>query len=116
MWASLPDDVREELLDPRFENRTHGTRGTYAKAADKGKGCRGPLCRKAERDQGANKYARRQARQGKVARTGLKDDKVRERDDLLALIADWHYRQRHLAKLNRLVMADDEPDDLEAAV
>lgn len=43
-WSELPDDVVEELLDPRFLNRTHHKKATYAK------GCRGPLCRKEERD------------------------------------------------------------------
>lgn len=114
MWDELPDDVREELADPRFSDRTHGIRGTYAKAADGGKGCRGPLCRKAERDEGAEKYARQRARQGKTARPGLKDEEVRARDEELSRIILWHRGQRELARLNRLVQTDS--DDYEAAV
>lgn len=44
MWADLPLDVFRELIDPRYENRTHGKKATGSV------GCRGPLCRKAERD------------------------------------------------------------------
>lgn len=117
MWAELPDDVIAELNDPRFENRTHGVRGTYAKAADGGKGCRGPLCRKAERDEGADKYARRRAKTGKTARTGLKDEEARARDELLDRIILWHKNQRALSRLNKLVQPDDDSEDeLEAAI
>lgn len=95
MWDSLPTDVYIELTDSRFANRTHGTRGTYAKGPTPGsKGCRGPLCRKAERDEGHSKYSRRQARLGKVARPGLKDDEARARDQLLADITAWHKQLR----------------------
>lgn len=117
MWAELPEDVIAELNDPRFENRTHGIRGTYAKAADGGKGCRGPLCRKAERDEGADKYARRRARDGKTARSGLKDEEARARDELLDQIILWHRTQREYARLNKLVHPDEtEEDELEAVI
>lgn len=116
MWDELPDDVKEELNDPRFSGRTHGKRGTYAKASDGGKGCRGPLCRKAERDEAQIKYAARRARAGhRPARVGLKDDDVRARDEQLAKIQLWHEGQRELARLNRLVQADLTVDDLEDA-
>ena len=44
MLDHLPDDVREELLDPKYFGRRHYSRATYAK------GCHGPLCKKAERE------------------------------------------------------------------
>lgn len=117
MWDSLPDDVREELNDPRFEGRVHGIRGTYAKCyRDGGKGCRGPLCRKAERDAGHEKYTRRQAARGatRAPRIGLRDDEVRARDEELAKIQLWHAGQMELRRLNRLVQPDLTPEDLEA--
>lgn len=116
MWDSLPDDVRAELEDPRFSGRTHGIRGTYAKCyKDGGKGCRGPLCRKAERDAGHERYAARQARRGAVrpARIGLRDEDVRARDEELSRIQLWHEGQIELARLNRLVQPDLTPEDLE---
>jgi hypothetical protein len=115
MWDKLPEDVREELTDPRFTGRTHGKRGTYARASDGGKGCRGPLCRKAERDEGHTRYARRQEKKGaeRPARVGLRDDQVRARDEELNTIQLWHEGQRELARLNRLVQPDLTPDDLE---
>lgn len=117
MWADLPDDVLAELNDERFENRTHGVRGTYARAADGGKGCRGPLCRKAERDSGEAKYARRRAKDGKSARSGLKDEEARARDELLDRITLWHRGQRELSRLNKLVQPDDDDDSvLKAAI
>lgn len=117
MWDELPEDVAEELADPRFTSRTHGTRGTYARASDGGKGCRGPLCKKAERDDAQAKYARRRENEGKKAEPGKKDDQARARDELLTRIQLWHSGQRYLAKLNRLVQSDDDPEDaLEAVI
>lgn len=123
MWDELPEDVLLEISDIRFASRTHGKRGTYARppagAAAGEKGCRGPLCRKAERDEAELKYARRRARLGKVARIGLKDDDVRARDELLDRIQQWHECERYLAKLNRLVQSDtdiEDDDDLQPAV
>lgn len=117
MWAELPDDVREELEDPRFTSRTHGTRGTYARASDGGKGCRGPLCKKAERDDAQKKYAARRAARGMKAEEGKKDEKARARDEELSKIQLWHCAQREMARLNRLVQVDVEPeDDLEAVI
>lgn len=46
MLDNLPDDVRQELLDPDYWGRKHYSRSTYAD------GCRGPFCRKSERDRG----------------------------------------------------------------
>jgi hypothetical protein len=113
MWAELPDDVLAELEDPNFENRTHGIRGTYARGNTPGtKGCRGPLCRKAERDDAELKYAARQAKLGKTTKKGVKNEEARARDELLARIILWHSGQRYLAKLNRLVQPDLEPEDI----
>lgn len=40
----FPDDVAEEVTNERFLNSTHGRAGTYTA------GCRGPLCRMAQRE------------------------------------------------------------------
>lgn len=109
MWDDLPDDVKLELLDPRFASRTHGKRGTYAKANDGKKGCRGPLCRKSERDDAEAKYIRRQANRGKKVIPGTKNEEARARDELLVRIQAWHEGERFLAKLNKLVQADLAP-------
>lgn len=118
MWDNLPDDVLTELKDPRFASRTHGTRGTYARATDGGKGCRGPLCKKAERDDGEAKYKRRREVQGKPHTVGEKNLKVRARDAELTKIQLWHAGQIYLAKLNKLVQPDLDPEEseLETAV
>lgn len=118
MWDELPDDVRTELLDPRFTSRTHGNRGTYARASDGGKGCRGPLCKKAERDDAEAKYKRRRQAQGKPYAVGEKNPEARARDELLTRIQLWHAGQIYLSKLNRLVQPDDDPEEseLETAV
>lgn len=118
MLDELPEDVLEELNDPRFLNRTHGTRGTYAKASDGGKGCRGPLCRKSERDEGHAKYARKRARDGKDARVGLLDEEARARDELLTRIIAWHRGVRVVVR-SSMYQPDTDPEDepeLEAAV
>lgn len=108
---NLPEDVIAELEDERFNTRTHGKRATA------GVGCNGPLCRKAERDAAHEKYSRKRQRAGKPpARVGLRDEKARERDELLEGIQLWHERVRELAKLNRLVQPDLTPEELEEAV
>jgi hypothetical protein len=116
MWDELPDDVRTELEDSRFASRTHGTRGTYAKASDGGKGCRGPLCKKAERDDAEKKYAQRQANRGKKVVPGSKNEDARARDELLTKIQNWHSGQRYLTRLNKLVQSDTEEEEVLEAV
>lgn len=102
MWDRLPDDVLAELTDKEYTGRTHGRRATYAQ------GCHGPLCKKSERDLGHEKYTERRARQGKPpARSGLKDDKARERDELLTQIQAWHDLMREYTRLNKLVRSDN---------
>lgn len=43
-------EILFELTDERFFNRTHGSRKTYDDH------CRGPLCRKSERDRSRRRY------------------------------------------------------------
>lgn len=53
MWADLPADIFAELKDAVYGTRQHYSRATYAL------GCRGPLCRKAERDRGRRRNEQR---------------------------------------------------------
>lgn len=43
---TLQRAIEKELANPKHSGRVHGRRGTYTL------GCRGPLCRKANRDYG----------------------------------------------------------------
>jgi len=87
MWdeIELPEnaDILLELCDKDYDGRTHATRATYAK------GCRGPLCRKAERDRGRERHAARQAEKG-LEVTRLATTKAQERDVFLDQIIAWH--------------------------
>lgn len=58
--TDLPLEVRQELEDPRFINRTHYKRNTYDA------GCSGPLCRKANREWMRIISMRRAHRKGKL--------------------------------------------------
>lgn len=88
MWDSLPADVLAELTDPLYINMSHHKKATY------GKGCRGPLCKKAERDEAraANKALAEVS--GRVYKPRWTT--AQARDPELAAIARWHQRQRDL--------------------
>lgn len=80
-WPQMKDVV-DELNDPRFGNRTHGRRGS---------GCKGPLCKKAERD-----HQRRisELRAKAAGRTYTpRSSRIYDRDALLELIFEWHRKQ-----------------------
>jgi hypothetical protein len=87
MWDEIEKienaDILFELIDKVFDGRTHATRATYAK------GCRGPLCRKAERDRGRERHAARQAKKGMEV-TRLPATEAQARDELLDQIIVWH--------------------------
>lgn len=86
MWDDLADDVLAELKDPDFIGRTHYKKATYAV------GCRGPLCRKLERDEA-------RADTEKAAREAGRDYTPRitpaqERDPELDTVIEWHLNER----------------------
>jgi hypothetical protein len=87
MWAELEEaenaDILTELNDEKYKGRTHATRSTYAK------GCRGPLCRKSERDRGRERHASRQAEKGKEV-TRLPATEAQGRDEYLDRVIAWH--------------------------
>ena len=85
----LPDDIREELLDPEFTSRSHYSRSTYAL------GCHGPLCRKAERDRGRHRNAFKAEVDGRKYRPNY-DVRI-EDDELLEKVIAWHKKQRRIA-------------------
>lgn len=51
--ADLLQAIVDELCDETYPNRIHHSRATYAL------GCRGPLCRKSERDRGSRRFKER---------------------------------------------------------
>lgn len=95
MWDELPQDVYDELKDPRFETRQHHSRSTSRD------GCRGPLCKKAEREYKAKRDARLALAEGRTIKS-LPPDKRRPgdtaRDELLNEIFAWHMLERSRPK------------------
>lgn len=87
MWSEIEEpenaDIFFELHDSSYLGRTHATRSTYAK------GCRGPLCRKSERDRGRERHAARQAEKGKEV-TRLPATEAQARDEFLDRVIAWH--------------------------
>lgn len=79
----LPEDVLEELTDPKFASRQHYSRATYAL------GCRGPLCKKGERDRGRFRNQQDAKKNGRTYRPGIKN-RVYDREELLSKIIIWH--------------------------
>lgn len=55
---NFPPDIREEIEQEDYLNLQHGRPNTY------NMGCRGPLCRKANRESVARKVAKRRAERG----------------------------------------------------
>jgi hypothetical protein len=86
MQDRLPADVKRELDDPEYASRTHYKKATYAK------GCRGPLCRKLERDEAraATEAAAKAAGREYIPRP----TPAQERDALLDEIVAWHFENR----------------------
>lgn len=88
MWAELPMDVFRELIDPKYETMTHGKRH----AANSG--CRGPLCRKAERDD------KREQREAHDRAHGIERKRYKRSPEKIALDAElnrimaWHWLVR----------------------
>lgn len=63
--------ANNELLDPAWSHRKHGSRKTYVV------GCRGPLCTKAQRDYG------RQYQRDTRGHTRIRRSALRQFDDLI---------------------------------
>lgn len=89
-------DIRAELDNPEFANRTHATRSTYAG------GCRGPLCRKSERDRARQRHEQKQKAKGvKVKPAAPRPE--RERDYFLRRVIYWHRHMRRNPQSNKFV-------------
>lgn len=76
-------DIFFELNDSDYLTRQHYSRATYAL------GCRGPMCRKAEKDRGRRRNEIRATRQG---RKYIPKEEIRktDRDALMDFIIHWH--------------------------
>lgn len=68
----LMGQILFELTDERFSTRTHHRRKLYDD------GCKGPLCRKAERDRSRQRYRRGNPGGNRNRRRSLLDDAVLE--------------------------------------
>jgi hypothetical protein len=83
MSPDIGSEVMDELLDPKFDTLTHGKKYTFTK------GCRGPLCKKAERDVCAARYRRRK---GNAA--GPYKPRYDRPDEWLQEMMEWHWSER----------------------
>lgn len=90
--ADLPEDVLEELSDPRFSHRKHYSRSTYALK------CHGPLCRKAERDRGRGRWFDKQAAKG-IEVQPRPGARFLEDDARLEPIIKWYLDERKKKKV-----------------
>jgi hypothetical protein len=90
-WPEM-DDVRQELEDPTYANRRHGSRATYAL------GCHGPLCRKKERMRGRNRNETTASRLGKDYEPSPR--RIYDRDAVLDAISNWHAQELALRRIN----------------
>lgn len=78
------EEIANELADPTYANRTHGTRSCV------NAGCKGPLCSKYHRDRMREIYRKKHPDQ-KAQRPGPEDP---ERDAFLAEIIAAHIESR----------------------
>lgn len=84
--VDLPDEIQAELDNSEFASRIHYSRATYAL------GCRGPLCRKAERDRGRKRNERR-AKDKEREYKPNEDLRIAD-DEKLNEIIEWHRNQK----------------------
>lgn len=76
--TTLADAIITELSNSRLANRTHGLRTTYDS------GCRGPLCRKANRDR------------MRVVKKGIPQKRFHGTEEMLEKLIAEHKAQRQL--------------------
>lgn len=80
-------DVLRELTDPRFIGRKHFTRRVYHE------GCRGPLCRKYQREAQRAARERQAIAKGKNFTPERNLPRMDDRDDFLNAVVEWHCEQ-----------------------
>lgn len=76
--ATLADEIIAELSDPKFITRTHGSRGTH------NDGCKGPMCRKANRDR------------MRVVKNGAPQKRFKGTEEILEKLIAEHKAQRQV--------------------
>lgn len=88
----IPEDVQDELTDPKFGTRKHYSRVTYSL------GCRGPLCKKAERDRARRRTERKATIDGRQYKPNplIRIDADEER--LLTEVLNWYIGERPYRK------------------
>lgn len=79
----LAEDVWAEISDRTFAGRRHYSRATYAL------GCRGPLCKKAEKDRGRRRNETRALSQGREYEPNLHIRRT-DRDWELTQVLGWY--------------------------
>lgn len=77
-------DILNELTDTRFTGRFHYNKSVYSD------GCRGPLCRKKERDIARAARAALAEAEGRVYQPG-RTPRLDKRDELLECVKEWHF-------------------------
>lgn len=88
VWLNLPEDLYREVIDPRYMTRTHGNVSTS------NRGCKGPLCRRAARENREalrRKQAESEGREYKPKPYKRKDTYT---DEYLNEVLAWHYAIR----------------------
>ena len=102
MLTDIPDDLRIELEKPEnadiflelndreYIHRQHYSRATYAD------GCRGPMCKKAERDRGRRRQEQRAERAGRTY-IPVPQHRKMDREELLNAVFEWHISLRKLS-------------------
>jgi hypothetical protein len=108
MWDEMPEDVRLELLDPKYLTRTHHKKATYAK------GCRGPLCRKEEREEGERKRQALALSAGKEYKPKKRTAGDIHRDELLNKIYAWHLTMRQAPDVRKALLVSFNLEALSA--
>lgn len=81
-------EVRAELAG-EYGHRLHYSKGTYAD------GCRGPMCRKAERDETKARQERKERKSGRPYKPQVDDPETCLRDDLLNTMIFRHRESKN---------------------
>jgi hypothetical protein len=106
--AELKAECQAEI-NGEFSHRIHYSKGTYAS------GCRGPMCRKAERDKTKERQEAKYRKSGLPYRPQVDDHETCIREDALNLIIFYHrYSRDKMCEIRTPVYPADWFDRVEA--